>query len=638
MISRDTILAKTHYGTGIYSYILRQFYPGETVMKISGRDCGICRNPYAGGATTLHIWHEKIYPDQKLSPEIARHKDQFDAIPPGDCFDFAQLYWKKVGQELLISINEDLHLHLEDGYCPYGPKDIQTAATLDAIRTLDDIDPIAAITAEIERAFPQDLDVSIPSKSSKPAVPSGAISEGNTHTIPSAIPAEGMEGTEETEGPTITDTLPYPLPDFLQKVVTRKKSTEDADLLLLGALAVISACLPGISGEYDELVFYPNFFLFVTGNASAGKGRLSLCRAIAEPIHEALREQNEAENADYEKQLAAYNASKNKQNLDKPKAPPLRILFIPANSSATAFYQTLSENDEKGLMFETEGDTLANTFAADHGHYSEGFRQAFQHESISYTRRKDREYVNVKRPRLSAVLSGTPRQIQNLITDTENGLFSRFVFYRLPTCITWHNVFAKSGDGSINEYFASLGAEFFDFYTELKNAPDIVFTFKEEQQDKFNAVFEELQYDTVLRCNVDIVSSVRRLGLVTFRIAMIFSALRMMEDGVLEEALTCRADDYENALHIARILLEHIIGVYNTLPHVSTPVKAPADARTFSKQKFWSDLPPQFDTQTFLQAASALAIAPKTAEKYITAWCKGGQLVRVAQGHYSKTV
>ena len=132
MITRDTILAKTHYGTGIYSYILRQFYPGETVMKISGRDCGICRNPYAGGVTTLHIWHEKIYPDQKLSPEIARHKDQFDAIPPGDCFDFARLYWKKDGQELLIAINEDLHLHLEDGYCPYGPKDIQTAAAHDA--------------------------------------------------------------------------------------------------------------------------------------------------------------------------------------------------------------------------------------------------------------------------------------------------------------------------------------------------------------------------------------------------------------------------------------------------------------------------------------------------------------------------
>lgn len=50
----------------------------------------------------------------------------------------------------------------------------------------------------------------------------------------------------------------------------------------------------------------------------------------------------------------------------------------------------------------------------------------------------------------------------------------------------------------------------------------------------------------------------------------------------------------------------------------------------------WTDLPAEFDTKTYLQTAHALAIASKTAEKYITAWCKAGQLVRVAQGKYSK--
>lgn len=119
MISKESILAKTHYGTGIYAHILRQFYPGETVMKIVGRDCGICKNPFADGSETLHVWTEKIHPEQKLSDEIARHKDQFDAIPEGDCFDFAKLYWQKDGQDLLIAINEDLYLHLEDGYSPY---------------------------------------------------------------------------------------------------------------------------------------------------------------------------------------------------------------------------------------------------------------------------------------------------------------------------------------------------------------------------------------------------------------------------------------------------------------------------------------------------------------------------------------
>ena len=81
-------------------------------------------------------------------------------------------------------------------------------------------------------------------------------------------------------------------------------------------------------------------------------------------------------------------------------------------------------------MFETEGDTLANVFASDYGNYSDGFRKAFHHEPISYTRRKDREFVDrLLRPRLSAVLSGTPRQISALLPDAENGLFSRFIFY-----------------------------------------------------------------------------------------------------------------------------------------------------------------------------------------------------------------
>ena len=72
-----------------------------------------------------------------------------------------------------------------------------------------------------------------------------------------------------------------------------------------------------------------------------------------------------------------YNAAKNKKSLQKPEEPPLRMLLIPANSSATAVYQTLNENNGIGLIFETEGDTLANTFNSDYGNYSDGFRKAF---------------------------------------------------------------------------------------------------------------------------------------------------------------------------------------------------------------------------------------------------------------------
>lgn len=43
----------------------------------------------------------------------------------------------------------------------------------------------------------------------------------------------------------------------------------------------------------------------------------------------------------------------------EPTPPSIRLLFLPAKSSSTAIYQALNENGEQGLMFGTEGDTLA---------------------------------------------------------------------------------------------------------------------------------------------------------------------------------------------------------------------------------------------------------------------------------------
>lgn len=229
--------------------------------------------------------------------------------------------------------------------------------------------------------------------------------------------------------------------------------------------------------------------------------------------------------------MQRYNAAgKNKANMEKPEEPPLRMLFIPANSSATAVYQVLNENDGQGIMFETEGDTLANTFASDYGNYSDGFRKAFHHESISYIRRKDKEYVNLKRPRLSALLTGTPKQISSLITDAENGLFSRFIFYFLNTRLIWQNVFDATDDCTLDEYFQDLDHQFYDFYLTLKDYGNIRFSFSADQQKRFNEFFSKAQDEYANQQGTDIVASVRRMGLITFRVAMVLSVLRIMED------------------------------------------------------------------------------------------------------------
>ena len=112
-ISKESILNKTNYGTGIYAHILRSYYPDEVVMKIVGRDCGLCRNPFNSNKETLHIWIEK---DDVLhtafDKEHARHEDKQNAIPAGDAFSFAELHYKQSGDELLQTLNREMFLHI----------------------------------------------------------------------------------------------------------------------------------------------------------------------------------------------------------------------------------------------------------------------------------------------------------------------------------------------------------------------------------------------------------------------------------------------------------------------------------------------------------------------------------------------
>ncbi len=444
---------------------------------------------------------------------------------------------------------------------------------------------------------------------------------------------------EDLPLPAFSPQLRGKLPAFLEKVAANSNSPEDADILILGTMAVISACLPHIFGVYADRTVYPNIFLFVTAKASSGKGRLALCRYIVEPIHDRLREINEAEVIEYKHKLAEYNAAgKKKVDMEKPEEPPMRMLFIPANSSATAVYQVLNDNGGTGLMFETEGDTLANTFGSDYGNYSDGFRKAFHHETISYIRRKDREYVNIKSPRLSTLLTGTPRQILNLITDAENGLFSRFIFYFLDLRLVWNDVFNTHTDTSLDEHFQALGREFHDFHTILEKAQDIRFALTPVQAADFNERFSAWQSEYSASCGDEFVASVRRLGLITFRLAMILSALRIMEDGIIEDRLTCLDTDYQSAMTMASVILRHNAHIFLSLPKADTAqlTSSVSTRTTLQQRQFLEALPPDFDRQTYTELATSPGVNPRTADRIIRRWCDTGQLENVSHGKYRK--
>ena len=431
--------------------------------------------------------------------------------------------------------------------------------------------------------------------------------------------------------PTIPTTVYNNIPTFLQQVVKPSSSNEERDILLLGALTAFSACFPKLFGVYDQRKVFSNLYLFVTAPASAGKGRLNQIKNLVNPVHKEKREQSKTLKQQHQVEMATYNMNKGKsETMEKPSKPPERMLFIPANNSVTGVYQLISDNEGRGLIFETEGDTLAQAFKSDYGNYSDGFRKAFHHETISYYRRTDREYVDIERPCLSTVLSGTPKQIQALVPSAENGLFSRFMFYYMNIKPTWKNVFQTDTTNGLDEYYDQLGNEFFGLYKTLKNNPDIEVRLTTEQQQKFNVFFEKLQTKYLNLQPDDYIATVRRLGLIAFRIIMLFSVFRIMEDGDVNQVRYCEDIDFENTLEMISVLVKHSSKVFNDLPIEQKEVK-----RANRKERFLEALPYQFSRQDYLNIADKNKIPHKTAEGYITKFVDAGLIHREAHNNYT---
>lgn len=456
-----------------------------------------------------------------------------------------------------------------------------------------------------------------------------------TLTTPQRVSVEPEETKQQEPSlPSIPLSVYKRLPVFLKRITQCAESDQERDLLLLGSLTVMSSCLPNVYGIYDQNTVYPNLFLFVTAPASSGKGRINLCRKLVYPIHKQKRDATDAQKVRYEVELSEYYDLKKKQKRDtpqKPEKPKDQLLFIPANSSATGAFELLANNDGKGLIFETEGDTLVQAFKSEHGNYSDGFRKAFHHEEISYYRRTASEYVDIKNPQLSAVLSGTPDQVLSLMPDAENGLFSRFVFYKLQRQKQWRNVFADTDKRSLGSTFDELGNQYLQYYQKLEGfGSGAQVCLQPHQIVRFNAFFSK-EYDKFqFLKKTGLEASLLRLGLTCYRMMVIFTAIRSLENNALSNMLYCQDADMENAITIVENLLEHTQQVYRYLPQKKKVL--PKDKT--KKESFLDELTSIFSTQEYKSIANKLQIPEKTAERYIQQFVEKGYLQRIGHGQY----
>lgn len=265
------------------------------------------------------------------------------------------------------------------------------------------------------------------------------------------------------------------------------------DVMLLGALTALGSCMERyVRCPYGGKLQSPCMQSFIIALPASGKSALSSIRLLVDPIHDQLRAEWAEEIKAYKKAKAAYEAmGKERSKIDAPQIPANKMFLIAGNNTGTGILQNIMDANGTGFICESEADTLSTAIGSDYGHWSDTLRKAFDHDRLSYNRRTDQEYREIKKSYLSVLLSGTPAQVKALIPSAENGLFSRQLFYYMPGIWQWVSQFT-TGDIDIEEIFTTIGLDWKKKLDLLKAHGLHTLRLTDEQKQEFDTLFSAL--------------------------------------------------------------------------------------------------------------------------------------------------
>jgi len=354
------------------------------------------------------------------------------------------------------------------------------------------------------------------------------------------------------------------LPPILADCCATLSDHTEREVFLIGSLAVLSGILPNVHGFYDQQYYKPHLFCFVIANYGSGKGSLKLAYQLGKQIHAMQKERSAQNIADWKQE--ASEAAQSKPPQPQPPHPGNKMTFIPANNSKSGLIELMEQNDGKGILFETEGDTLADALKTEHGNFSDILRKSFHHEKIAFYRRTDHELKEIENPALAVILSATPDQYAKLIPTPCNGLFSRFMHF----CPEPNKDFRDVFDASRQKYpahFDAAGEKFKAIFEVLESLETpIEYALSTPQRKPFLEYFSDLKSEFFEYVSPDMEGTSHRLALIAFRISMILTAVRSFEEGDFSAKIHCAQIDFDNTMRIMEVLKRHTLQVFHRLP------------------------------------------------------------------------
>ena len=450
-------------------------------------------------------------------------------------------------------------------------------------------------------------------------------------------------------------------PELLQRIMSYGSTDAQNDVMLLGALTALGSCMERyVRCPYGGKLQSPCMQSFIIALPASGKSALSSIRLLVDPIHDQLRAEWAEEIKAYKKAKAAYEAmGKERSKIDAPQIPANKMFLIAGNNTGTGILQNIMDANGTGFICESEADTLSTAIGSDYGHWSDTLRKAFDHDRLSYNRRTDQEYREVKKSYLSVLISGTPSQVQTFIPTAEDGSYSRQLYYYMCGISKWISQFM---DNEIDweEIFTAMGLEWKEKLSVIKTHGIHTLQLTDEQKEEIDTVFSDLFERSSVANGREMYSFVARLAVNLCRIMSEVAVLRALEspqpydfktsptspftpdkeipadnrkdDIITRWDVSISQEDFHAVLSLAEPLYCHATHILSFLPSTEVSHRPNAD-RDYLFQK----LGDEFTRTQLLEEAVAMGIKENTALTWLKRLTKRGILVSMdGKGLYAR--
>lgn len=398
------------------------------------------------------------------------------------------------------------------------------------------------------------------------------------------------------------------LPTLLAEALSVASEGEMRDMLLLSLLTNCAYALPAMRMHHGHPrhTYSPDLLTMVLAPAASGKGIMNYGRLL----------------------LQAIEGKNSKQ------------VYLPANSSSSALLKMMEAYEGHGIIMATEMDTLTQTLRQAYGHFSDIIRCIFEHETVSQLRRQNNEFIEIRDPHISILLSGTHNQLYPLLRNRENGLMSRFACYIVNGRMAFDDSVWDADDcegtpaeALLYERLANELGERYLWMAEAKH--DCYFYLTPAQRQTIKRMFrsEYESYSAELGSLFD--ATLKRMPVIMKRIGMILSGLRLNMNEPLPERVECTDEDFNTMLLMGHKLIMHAGMMYQMLPDIKPTPTAEIGSNMLQRQ-FFGMLPENFSKQEAVKQAEVLGVSVKTIDYWLTKYVQSNEIQRIMNGKYQK--